>query len=427
MLTEEEAPVASRETGEHPAAEALLAPGVRRRTQDAIIRVAMTSTVIATMLSAGTLFLLHLGATPFQIGLLTTLAALGSLAQLGGVALMPRLGKVPLYRLGRYASLVWYAGILLLAISGWAGQAAVWTAIGLLTLRTTVNALGETAWWPLLQDATTGDAIGQFFARMRARLRLMDIVTPLLVGAILGAHPAGGRFAIVFGLAAAAVALGAMFIRGAAECPLPVHTTNLPTRIVNLLRVPASRRFLLFLAVRTGILTAATPFWVVMLTERGMPASYLVWLTAIAAAGNIIGLHRWGRMVDKYGSRPVLTLTMLPESLLGAAWFFLPTAHWPLLAWAAGLYLLWGACESGFLMGYTRAMLDAIPREQQGEGFAIISYTAAIAGAVGGFLGGIGFQWTLSHGAGTAFSGPFYLAGIQFLLVIAWVLSRRLH
>jgi len=407
------------------AAGAGLSPAMRWRTQNAIIRVAMTSTIIATILSAGTLFLLQLGATPFQVGLLTTLTALGSLAQLGGVVLMPRIGKVPLYRLGRFASLVCYAGILLLAWSGRQGQAAVWLAIGLLTLRTAVNALGETAWWPLLQDATAGSAIGGFFARMRSRLRLLDIVTPLLVGVILGARPTGARFALIFGLAALATAVGAEFVRGASECPLPERTDGLITRIVTLLRIPAVRRFLLFLILRVGFLTAATPFWVVMLTERGMPANYLVWLTAIAALGNIIGLQRWGRAVDRYGNRPVLTLTLLPECLLGAAWLFIPSAHWPLLCWAAGLYLLWGACEGGYLMGHTRAMLDAIPREQQGEGFAAISYTAAIAGALGGFLGGLGFGWALSHGSGASF-GPLYLAGVQFLLVIVWVSSRRL-
>jgi hypothetical protein len=426
-------PVAVRETDEqHAAADAgdtagaVLSPAARRRTQNTIIRVAMTSTVITTMLGAGTLFLLHLGATPFQIGLATTLAALAALAQLGGVALMPRLGKVGLYRLGRFSSLVGYAGILLLAFSGWQGNAAVLTAIGLLTLRHVLNALGETAWWPLLQDATTGDAIGGFFARMRTRLRLTDIIMPLLVGAVLGAHPTGARFAVIFGLAGVAAALGAVFMRGASEGPMPALTEGLPQRIMNLLRVPAARRFLLFLAFRTGIVTAAIPFWVVMLTERGMPANYLVWLTAIAAVGHILGLHRWGRMVDRYGSRPVLTLTILPGSLLGAAWLFLPSAHWPLLGWAAGLYLLWGACEGGFLMGYTRAMLDAIPRERQGEGFAVISYTAALAGALGGLLGGIGFGWALSHGGATTLAGPLYLAGVQFLLVFAWVCSRRL-
>jgi hypothetical protein len=425
-------PVADHEIDEeHTTGDTLVAtgvalsPGMRRRSQEAIIRVAMTSTIIATILSAGTLYLLHLGATPFQVGLVTTLTALGSLAQLGGVLLMPRIGKVSLYRLGRVSSLACYAGILLLAWSGRQGQAAVWLAIGLLTLRTAVNALGETAWWPLLQDATAGSAIGGFFARMRSRLRLMDILTPLLVGVILGAHPTGRRFALIFGLAAVATALGALFIRGAAECPPPEQTEGLPGRIVKLLRVTAVRRFLVFLILRTGLTAAATPFWVVMLTERGMPANYLVWLTAVAALGHILGLHRWGRAVDRYGSRPVLTLTVLPASLLGAAWLFLPSDHWPLLCWAVGLYLLWGACEGGYLMGHTRAMLDAIPREQQGEGFAAISYTAAIAGALGGFLGGLGFGWAVAHGPGASF-GPLYLAGAQFLLVLVWVSSRRL-
>jgi len=406
-----------------PPAE-VLSPAARRHTQEAIIKVAMTSTIVATTLNAAALFLLHLGASAFQVGLLTTLMALGALAQLGGVVLMPRLGKVPIYRLGRYLSLPWFVGLIILACSGWHGQAAVWLALGLFTLRISLNAMGETAWWPLLQDATTGDAIGQFFARMRARLRATDIAMPLLVGVILGAHPSGWRFAVIFGLAALAVVVGAEFIRGAAESPLPPQTETLLARLVNLLHIPGVRRFLLFLAVRTLLIAAGTPFWIVMLQGRGISDNFLVWLTAIAAFGNILGLQRWGRAVDHYGSRPIITVTLLPECLLGVAWFFLPSSIWPLRIWAVMLYLLWGACEGGFLLGYTRAMLHAIPRERQGEGFAAITYTAAIAGALGGTLGGAGFGWALAHPLGLM---PLaYLAGVQFLLFFVWLCSRRL-
>ncbi|MHB9110393.1 MAG: MFS transporter [Armatimonadota bacterium] len=407
-----------------PSPAEVLSPAARRRTQDAIVKVAMTSTIIATILNVAALFLLHLGASAFQVGLLTTLMALGSLAQLGGVVLMPHIGKVPIYRLGRYLSLVGFAGLIILACSGWRGQGAVWLALGFFTLRMAMNAMGETAWWPLLQDATTGDAIGQFFARMRARLRATDIAMPLLVGVILGAHPAGWRFAFIFGMAALAVVAGAQLIRGAAESPLPPQTETLPARLVNLWRIREVRRFLLFLAVRTIVIAAGTPFWVVMLKERGVTDDFVVWLTAIAAFGNILGLQQWGRAVDHYGSRPIIAITLLPECLLGVAWFFLPESVGPLRIWAGVLYLLWGACEGGFLLGYTRAMLNAIPRERQGEGFAALSYTAAIAGALGGVLGGLGFGWALAHQSGVM---PLaYLAGIQFLLVFVWLLSRRL-
>ena len=65
-------------------------------------------------------------------------------------------------------------------------------------------------------------------------------------------------------------------------------------------------------------------------------------------------------------------------------------------------------------------LVGAIPRERQGEGFAAITYTAAIAGA----LGGAGFGWALAHHA--AVMPLAYLAGIQFLLFFVWLLSRRL-
>ena len=75
-------------------------------------------------------------------------------------------------------------------------------------------------------------------------------------------------------------------------------------------------------------------------------------------------------------------------------------------------------------MGQSRAMLDAVSKEYQAEGFAIAIYASALGGFVGGITGGSLFQWA-SVLAGA--KGPlFYLTAAQLTFVGTWLLSKRL-
>ena len=71
-------------------------------------------------------------------------------------------------------------------------------------------------------------------------------------------------------------------------------------------------------------------------------------------------------------------------------------------------------------MGQSRAMLDAVSKEHQAEGFAIAIYASALGGITGGSL----FQWAPAL-AGAR--GPlFYLTAAQLTFVATWLLSKRL-
>ena len=80
------------------------------------------------------------------------------------------------------------------------------------------------------------------------------------------------------------------------------------------------RAYTLFVMVRTAVLAATFPLWVVALTDWGLPVSYFVWMTPVQALGYVAGLHGWGRMVDRHGSRGPLTITLLLQAAMAPAW-----------------------------------------------------------------------------------------------------------
>jgi len=406
-----------------------LSESQRRGGKAGLIRIAAATSLTGTTFSSIiTLFLLRLGASPLQIGLLATFRQLAVLSQMWGLQLMPKVGKARFGGIARASSLPAAVFVIALACSGMTGTAAIWLTIGTFAVWEMLNSIASLAWWPLIQDNTAGDAVGEFFARLRTRLRSIEVVAPLLVGWYLGKHPDPERFVLPFSIGLIATAVGAWMFRKVPGLPSVVQEERLLPRLHQVWKVLSVRRFLAFIWARSFVAALSTTFWVVMLTARGLPVSYFVWLGAISALGNVFGLRWWGRLVDEHGGRPAITITVLPQAALGIAWLFLPNSGSPLLYWAGGFYLIWGALEGGLLMGQTSAMMSAIPNNYQAEAFAFVSYAGAVSAMLGGLLGGVFFQHATNHSGGLwgIDSRQLYLAGTQILFLGSWWASTRL-
>jgi len=411
--------------------EYLLTQDQRRRGQDALTNVAACFAVFMACStgSVGTLFLLSLGATPFHIGVLTTLTQMMvPVAQFVGLLVIFRVGKARLAVIGRAAAAIPILFLAVLAMLDASGAGQVWAAIGAFALVTLLVSAANTGWWPLLQDNTAGDRMGAFFARLRTRLRIFEILLPFLVGAYLGTRPERAKFLLPFCVAAASMLVGAWLMRFVAERVAQRPAEGLIRRLVGTATHAPIRRFMWFIASRSFILSLATPFWVVLLTSRGLSARYVVWLGAVVALGHLCGLQWWGWLVDRHRSRAALTITLIPEAVLGLAWLLIPATPIPLLAWAVAFHMVWGFLEGGYFMGQTRAMMDAVPLSRQTEGFALVSYSSALGGMLGGFLGGVFFQAVTERCVGPAGldSRAMYLAWAQLLMTGVWWTTTRL-
>ena len=320
--------------------------------------------------------------------------------------------------------------LLLIPVALGAGDSThggVWMAIGFLALRQIVMQLGGSAWWPLVQDNTDSASLSAFITRQKITQRLVSLGVPLAAGWYLGSQPGASRFAAPFAVVAVVGALGAWVARGIGEEPLPRPTEKYWRRLRAVTRFPAVRGYCLCFGVVHFASAAVVPFWVIVLRDRGMPVNYYVWLTALAAIGELLPLYLWGRLVEAHGSRAVLTLTLGLLGLAGPLWLTLPTASASLVMWAAAFYFLWGAIGGGWGFGETRAMIDAVPADFQAEGFAVLMLAKSVAAALGAFLGGLVFDWASSLPVDVNVEPTLvYLASGQFILLGGWLLCRFL-
>ena len=155
----------------------------RRQSQSHLIGIAVSGAANNALLtSIFPLFLLSLGASPVLIGLVATSTHIQKMGRILGLQFMHRTGKAGLFFWGRLGCLPAGLGLALLAYQGGAGVWAAWIGLAVFTLRGTVQQIGNTAWWPLVQDNTSKAAFGSFLTRMRLQQRLLELVVPLLVG-----------------------------------------------------------------------------------------------------------------------------------------------------------------------------------------------------------------------------------------------------
>jgi hypothetical protein len=378
--------------------------------------------------SIAPLFLLALGSSPFYIGLLATTEHIQKIARVVGIKIAPKTGKARLMSASRAIAVIPVVGLSLLGAWGSPGTTAVVIALALIAAREFVRQAGNTVWWALIQDNTAGDAFGAFMARLRIRQRGISLVLPIAVGWYLGTAPEHGRFTWLFVIGVVTSLVGAYWALRISEGAQTPQDQGAFGQLRTAISDPGVAWLSLFMATHMLIYAATGSMWVVALTDRGLGAMAFVWMGSVAALGQLVSLTWWGRLVDTHGSRSTLSITLLGKTALAFAWLILPSSSTGLLVWSALFYLWWGILDGGQNMGRTRAMMDAVTEERQVAGFNAIMYSGSLGGIIGGVVGG----WTfgrLSDSAMTVSGFPIsllYLAGVQALTIVAYLISRRL-
>jgi MFS family permease len=290
-------------------------------------------------------------------------------------------------------------------------------------------AVAGVSWNAWIQEWIPARLRGKYFGRRNGTLQVSTLLFLLVAGWALAqwdyAVPA---FQLII---AAAVIMRVFSLRWQWQSPTrarqPTVTVALP--LPDQLRVIAgSRSFLLFIAFGAAWSFAANcfgPFYHVFMFEQLDFSAFDVGVLAtLAQLGGALSLPAWGKLLDRYGNKSVMIVSLILWQVQNFAWCFLTPANSGLL------YAMWvwgGITSAGFILGQFIILLRLIPVEAKnlaiGINLAITSLVAAIAPITGG--------WMLTH-ALARWSDPLGVYHICFILqpVLALggcVLLRRVH
>jgi MFS family permease len=378
-------------------------------------------------------FALLFHASPFQIGLLSALPQIvGTGSQLASIKFIRRLGRRrPLILWGGVGQTLCWLPILLLPVLFPAHGA--WLVV---TCAVVYFALGHVAvppWTSVITDLVEPNQRGSYFGRRAQVMAFMSVVALGLGGFLLSM---GARwtipwigFALLFTLAGLARGLSTNFL-ARIDDPQPLAAPDGTMTFREFLRQSASldyRRFLLFSGLLHVCVLIAGPFFVVFML-RDLHWTYFeygLWM-AVGMLGQVLTLHPWGQICDRFGSKKVLTFTGFTVPFLPMIYLFTTSlAALMVVNFVAGV--IWG----GMALGLQNYVFDVVRPEDKAKGAAL----ANTVNACGWFIGAMVGSWLVTIVPDHLALGPwlleppsnlplvFFVSGLLRILVVAALLG----
>ncbi len=355
-------------------------------------------------------YMLHLGASAAEIGLIASVPMLAQLASpfaayLGGVAGRLKGVTAVTALVGR--------GLWLLAASlPVLGVPAAWQPtfiVALVLVSSFFQASTATLWTSWLGGVVPESRRGRYFGFRTGVVGVVGMLANLGAGWFLDRVDAPLNFQVVLGVGVVAAVLGALLLLLHYEPPTTYARPHFRAVFRTPWQDPNFRKLLVFgVYWQTSVLIAAPFVFSYFLTELTMSFTQIAVWSVIASLSALFTTSWWGRVADRYGNKVVLAIgTTVAGSLMPLSWILATEDRlWPV--WFSAFFdaLAWGAIGPAIF----NLALASAPKENRTAFIAMYSLTTGVAGFVGGVLSGpllvlfskleptlLGFTWTGFH------------------------------
>jgi MFS family permease len=340
------------------------------------------------------LYLLALGATQTQIGLLSSFSSLAS-------ALMLIPGALLVERIGHRKELTFLFGgglgrlvILVAAILPFffGGTILVWTAIAFSVMRDAAANLSFPAWVDMTGAIVPINGRGRYFGSRNFIMATAGMIAVIAMGELINrtGQPGGYQVALT-----TAVFLGAFSTYAFSRINDPFASLKLkkdktpPKPIVvslrQILNQPAFISFVLITALWNLSVNIAGPFFNVFLVENLNFTAGLVGFSSIASSlASMLIQRKSGELADRWGPRRIQMLCMVFIPLLTLSWA-VSTKLWHILLINIFSGFLWGT----YNLASFNFFLSLLPVSQRARYSAVFQVFTTIALAFGAAIGSL--------------------------------------
>lgn len=424
--------------GAEPGADSALRRSLRQVTMAWIFGAAWFFTVNS---AAYTKYGELLGLSKFMFGLLAALPCAASLIQIPASYLIEKFGhqKVVFIVSGMMHRATWILVGLVPFILPHA-----WWATGLLAfvfLQALIGSIPVPIWYTWMGELVPSSIRGRYFSRRTQVGQFVGLLMILAVGVLLDlAEEAGSSMVVLDTISLMMVAAGVVgmvdFIFFLPVIPPSKPAPNTGVGLAQMLGKPlADRNFLRFLGfwatMMFGIGFVGQFLWLYLLQELQFGKLKVnILLLGAPLLITMAGVWLWGRLIDRFGRKPVLVICGLMVVFGSVAWIFVTRDHLWLgyavvvvatFAWPgidlANFNILLGMCETlgarKYRMGY----------------IVIFSMVGALAGFASGIAGGMIAQWlgdwrTTILGWPLTYHGVlFIISGVLRLIALIWLIG----
>ena len=344
-----------------------------------------------------------LGASDLLFGVLTAIPMFGTLLQIPAALLVSRTKKRKTYMLtfGLVSRALWVlVGLVPFFIPVQPGWLRIWTLIFLIGISSLGGSFINVCFTPWMADIIPIDIRGRWLSMRDKILSILSVAFGLLVARLLDVMPGFTGYAVVFIMGGIFGVLDMLSFLGVKDVPM---NTESGVKVLTVLRgILTDRpffRFLLFWTAWSFTANIAGPYFI-RYALGPLQLSFLNVTLGSQVTGAVFAvmvLSHWGRLMDRYGNKPVLWISCLVAAINPVVWLF-STVGSPLTLFLFNAVggLVWGA--SG--LAVMNILLRISPEAQRPSYVAVFTAITSIGGSFLGVLtGGVllqGIQDTVS-------------------------------
>jgi hypothetical protein len=362
------------------------------------------------------------GSTVWVGGLSTVLSVATALPQLFFARwIQPRPRKKPFLLLAVYLRAISWGLLawMIVAIGSSRPQLLTWVLVGLLAVFSIGGGIGGVPFTDIIGKVIPADRRGAFFGGRQLLSGPLAVGAAMVSRQILKEMPYPNNYALLFGLAAAALfiaSFGVWMIRepaGDGEAAQMLAWRAYAHRLWE-----AAGRMKLFIAVQmlTAFSMTAGPFYVVYGSQKlDAPPEAVGLFTLFQVLGGAPANLLWAHLVDRHGSWRMLAVCATVSALT------------PLLAIGLGgmgwmgllpVFLLLGATTNGRAVGFSSVLLEIAPPDERPTYSALSTWLMLPAAFMPMVAGALLQVWSFA----TIFGLTSAFIGLG--AVLAWRLNR---
>ncbi|HZG74928.1 MAG TPA: MFS transporter [Paenibacillus sp.] len=352
-----------------------------------------------------TAYLLYLGASTQQIGIVLAIPALANLLQVFGAVLLQRFENRKLVYIV-VGSMHRGFGVLTGAVPFVFPQ-ELWVAvyIGAFTMTSISASLLGVVWSSLISDMVPDKVRGQYFGFRNIALGAVGSLCLFVTGVIIERLPGEPGFTVMYLIGTVAVVVNIALFFLYPNPPFEKSQTHSASR---LLLKPFQDNFffraLLLLAVWTLVVSVAQPFYsYVMLEVLGIGYQWVSTMTVMQTLASMLGFFVWSRLSVRYSTRTLLMWTLPIIAFSCLLWSAISVL--PVVLVLAAVHLLTGFGSGGYGQMAFIFIIGDTPKAERPTYIAVFYAVTGLAGFVGPMAGGYIFDlfaeaplWVQSYG-----------------------------
>ncbi len=399
----------------------------------AAIFVSITSGVLLTN------FLLQLGASSVEIGMLSSIPLLLNLLQPLGAYFADRTTSRHIYCLWIFgvSRLLWLFLILGIGWVSWPNtdphRLVSWT-LAMVLVTHILESLGSSSWVSWMAALVPHRLRGRYFGFRNSAGSLTNLLSAPLLGFAVSAWPSGpiqGYGVVLFlGVLLGIVSLGFQFFMVDVNPQHPVQSVfsrirpdegfsreknAADKRPVSILKDSNFLIFLFYIGVWTFAVNLSTPFFnLYLLDNLKLDLNWVTLYTSLTAGANLVMLVLWGKLADRLGNRPLLLLVGILAAITPLFWLGVGADSISQWVWLPVIHLFSGGTWAAIELCSSNIQMEIAPIEHPSSYFAIAAAIAGVCGAAGTTVGGFLAQLTQFGGL----PGLFALSAVVRLIAL---------